>query len=264
MHRFLSSDRERCDPYRPPQFYFSPFPYTPSYIGHRRDDGAPLNSSEVRNELRAAPHTTLPRSTRPTFYPQRQRIPCIFPRSEVRIASRGSKSRATHIMPGTYLHELWIFHERFRTCVNTDFQGFRKSSAMVKGLKCISRTSSGRIISHHIRGETHSRTHISSPTTSLSLPESMDVSQADVIIRSSDHVDFRVHKSILATSSPVFNDMFSLAQPSKNEAIDGFPIVQLSDDAELVRALITALPNPLRTSRLLRQNSCSTRPRPEI
>ncbi|KAH9018383.1 hypothetical protein EDB85DRAFT_617587 [Lactarius pseudohatsudake] len=39
----------------------------------------------------------------------------------------------------------------------------------------------------------------------------------------------------------LFADMFSLAQPSNNEAVDGLPIVQLSDDAELVRALITAL-----------------------
>ena len=89
-------------------------------------------------------------------------------------------------------------------------------------------------------GETHSRPHISSPTTTLSLPECVDVSQADVVVRSSDHVDFRVHKSILASSSPVFNNMFSLAQPS-NEAVYGLPFVQLSEDAEIVRALITAL-----------------------
>ncbi|KAH9022502.1 hypothetical protein EDB84DRAFT_1580618 [Lactarius hengduanensis] len=133
------------------------------------------------------------------------------------------------IMPGIYLYEFWIFYERFWTCVNTDFQGFRKSSAMAESSLTI------------LGGETHSRTHISSPTTSLSLPECMDVSQAGVIIRSSDHVDFRVHKSILATSSPVFNDMFSLAQPSKNEAIDGLPIVQLSDDAELKYDMATVL-----------------------
>ncbi|KAH9036294.1 hypothetical protein EDB84DRAFT_1560956 [Lactarius hengduanensis] len=35
--------------------------------------------------------------------------------------------------------------------------------------------------------------------------------------------------------------MFSLAQPSNNKAVDGLPVVQLSDDAGLVRALITAL-----------------------
>ncbi|KAF8267482.1 hypothetical protein EI94DRAFT_1321633 [Lactarius quietus] len=35
--------------------------------------------------------------------------------------------------------------------------------------------------------------------------------------------------------------MFSLSQPSDNEAADGLPIVKLAEDAELVRALITAL-----------------------
>ncbi|KAH9018777.1 hypothetical protein EDB83DRAFT_172762 [Lactarius deliciosus] len=89
-------------------------------------------------------------------------------------------------------------------------------------------------------GDSHSRTCAGSPTT-LSLPECVDVSQADIIVRSSDYVDFRVHKLILATSSPVFKDMFSLSRPSNNEAVDELPIVQLSEDAELVRALITAL-----------------------
>ncbi|KAH9023519.1 hypothetical protein EDB84DRAFT_1580438 [Lactarius hengduanensis] len=214
-----------------------------------------------------------------------------------------------NIMPGAYLHELWMFHEKFRTCFETDLRDFKDSSAssMLKGLECTSRAPSGTpswlnyFISfaafpfvrdffgfqkawvQHIKGstgcsycggispeiirtiwttmdtvvrgsmekaesaltilggETHSRTHICSPTIPLSLPECIDKSQADVIVRSSDHVDFRVHKAILATSSPVFNDIFSLAQPSNHEAVDGFPIVQLSEDAELVRALITAL-----------------------
>ncbi|KAH9166749.1 hypothetical protein EDB89DRAFT_2001557 [Lactarius sanguifluus] len=90
-------------------------------------------------------------------------------------------------------------------------------------------------------GDSHSRTRAGSPTTPLSLPECVDVSQADIIVRSSDHVDFRIHKLILATSSPVFKDMFSLSQPSNNEAVDELPIIQLSEDAELVRALIMAL-----------------------
>ncbi len=49
------------------------------------------------------------------------------------------------IMPGAYLHELWTFHETFRTCVKTDLDGFRNSSAssMLKGLKCILHASSG-------------------------------------------------------------------------------------------------------------------------
>lgn len=97
----------------------------------------------------------------------------------------------------------------------------------------------------------HSRVHIGSPTTPLSLPEFGNVSQADDIVRSSDHVDFRVHKSILACSSPVFNDMFSLPQPFNHEPVDGLPMVQLTEDAEILRALITTLypiPSELPTS----------------
>ena len=69
----------------------------------------------------------------------------------------------------------------------------------------------------------------------------MDVSQADVIAQSSDHVDFRVHKSILACSSPVFNDMLSFPQPFSNEYNNGLSMVYLTKDAEIVRALITTL-----------------------
>ncbi|KAF8262691.1 hypothetical protein EI94DRAFT_663604 [Lactarius quietus] len=102
-------------------------------------------------------------------------------------------------------------------------------------------------------GLTQCEAHIVSPTptTPLSLPEGMDVSQADVIVRSSDHVDFRVHKSILACSSLLFDEIFSLPQPSDKEAVDGLPIVKLAEDAEIVRALITTLypiPSELPTS----------------
>jgi len=82
---------------------------------------------------------------------------------------------------------------------------------------------------------------IHSPTTSPPLPESLDVSDANIIIQSSDLVNFRIHKSILVSSSPFFRDMFSLPQPSDNETIDGLPVVRFSEDAELIRALITVL-----------------------
>ena len=106
-----------------------------------------------------------------------------------------------------------------------------------------------------ISGEgTHSRAYLSSPTSPLSPPECVNVSQADVFVQSSDHVDFRVHKSILACSSPVFNDKFSLPQPSSNEYNNGLPIFQLTEDAEIVRALITTLTvnDPIRVTRLVR------------
>jgi hypothetical protein len=64
---------------------------------------------------------------------------------------------------------------------------------------------------------------------------------ADVILRSSDLVSFRVHKSILAISSPFFNDMFSLPQPSNDTAADGLPIVHVPENAELIHSLLTVL-----------------------
>ncbi|KAJ3480026.1 hypothetical protein NLI96_g8647 [Meripilus lineatus] len=41
-----------------------------------------------------------------------------------------------------------------------------------------------------------------------------DDTSADVVLRSSDHLDFYVHKLILSLASPFFKDMFSLNQPS--------------------------------------------------
>ncbi|KAI0663450.1 hypothetical protein C8Q70DRAFT_907254 [Cubamyces menziesii] len=40
-----------------------------------------------------------------------------------------------------------------------------------------------------------------------------DRADADIVFRSSDNVDFRLHKLILGMASPVFSDMFSLPQP---------------------------------------------------
>ncbi|KAH9058184.1 hypothetical protein EDB87DRAFT_941903 [Lactarius vividus] len=69
---------------------------------------------------------------------------------------------------------------------------------------------------------------------------------ADVIFRSSDHVSFRVHKLILAISSPFFTDLFSLPQPPDDEVIEGLPVVQVSEDAELLHGLFTVFyPIPL-------------------
>ena len=69
----------------------------------------------------------------------------------------------------------------------------------------------------------------------------LDVSDADLIIRSSDLVNFRIHKSVLATASPFFRDLLSLPQPSDSETIDGLPVVQLSEDAELLKSLVSML-----------------------
>ena len=74
-----------------------------------------------------------------------------------------------------------------------------------------------------------------------SLPEPLDVPDASLIIRSSDLVDFRVHKPVLAMASPFFTDLLSLPQPPESESVDGLPVVHLPEDAELLNSLVSML-----------------------
>ncbi|KIP07173.1 hypothetical protein PHLGIDRAFT_127803 [Phlebiopsis gigantea 11061_1 CR5-6] len=55
---------------------------------------------------------------------------------------------------------------------------------------------------------------------------------------------FRVNKSILAFNSPVFADMFTLPTTAVQELYDGAPMVCLTDTAEELTALFSALHNP--------------------
>lgn len=71
--------------------------------------------------------------------------------------------------------------------------------------------------------------------------EPLDVPDANLIIRSSDMVNFRVHKPVLAMASPFFNDLLSHPQPSDSEFVDELPVVQLSEDSELLNYLISIL-----------------------
>ena len=92
-----------------------------------------------------------------------------------------------------------------------------------------------------------------------SLPNRLDMANADIIIQSCDFINFRVHKLVLSLSSPFFNDMFSLPQPSDQDVVDGLLVVRLSEDADVLNRLLTMLypipsmiPNPYdKTLRLL-------------
>ncbi|KAH9913580.1 uncharacterized protein BXZ73DRAFT_22343, partial [Epithele typhae] len=67
-----------------------------------------------------------------------------------------------------------------------------------------------------------------------------DQPSVDLILRSSDRVDFYVHRNILAQASPVFADMRSIPQPSpisQEEAFDP-PIVNVSEDEKTLRRLL--------------------------
>jgi hypothetical protein len=86
-----------------------------------------------------------------------------------------------------------------------------------------------------------------------------DDSRADLVLRSSDGVNFRVFKSILSLASPIFADMFSLPSPpaSQNSSEDP-PVTLLPEDAEtLDMALRHCYPVPspevvtLRDARIL-------------
>ncbi len=61
---------------------------------------------------------------------------------------------------------------------------------------------------------------------------------ADVILRTSDRVDFFVRRAILGESSSVFEDMFSLACSSAatpcdpgTEIVDGLPVITIAEDS---------------------------------
>jgi hypothetical protein len=81
----------------------------------------------------------------------------------------------------------------------------------------------------------------SEPLDIPSVPLCLDLPDANIIVRSSDQANFRVHKSLLAVSSPFFKDLLSLPQPSDSELVDGLPVVALPEDAELLNGLISLI-----------------------
>jgi hypothetical protein len=64
---------------------------------------------------------------------------------------------------------------------------------------------------------------------------------ADIVLRSSDLVDFHVHRSVLVASSPFFRDMFSLPQPPNYVVPNALPVVHLSEDVESLNSLVSML-----------------------
>ncbi|TFY73524.1 hypothetical protein EWM64_g10489 [Hericium alpestre] len=67
-----------------------------------------------------------------------------------------------------------------------------------------------------------------------------DDSDADVVLRSSDLVDFYVYKLILTKSSPVFRDMFSVPQPASDvTGPRNLPIIPLSETAADLAMVLT-------------------------
>jgi hypothetical protein len=84
-----------------------------------------------------------------------------------------------------------------------------------------------------------SQTQINSITPQ---PETFDISDTNIILRSSEFVNFRVHKSVLAMASEHFKDILvSHPQSFNSEIVDGLPVLQLFEDSELLNGLVSIL-----------------------
>jgi hypothetical protein len=73
-----------------------------------------------------------------------------------------------------------------------------------------------------------------------------DDTDADVILRTSDRVDFLVYKVILSKASPVFKTVFSLPQPvnAANTPQDSLPIVDLTESSKVLATLLSVIYPP--------------------
>jgi len=70
-------------------------------------------------------------------------------------------------------------------------------------------------------------------------PYEFDAPDTDAILRSSDGKEFRVHKLILSLSSPVFQGMFSLPQPT--DPSSEIPSIDLPDPSDTLQPFIQYL-----------------------
>jgi len=68
---------------------------------------------------------------------------------------------------------------------------------------------------------------------SLSSPSPFSFPDGDVILRSVDGIDFRVHITLLSVASPFFHDMFSLPQTSKE-----VQIIQMTEKADVLLTIL--------------------------
>ncbi|KAF7315148.1 BTB domain-containing protein [Mycena indigotica] len=93
-------------------------------------------------------------------------------------------------------------------------------------------------------------------SSSSSPPAKRPRTEEDTIVRSeiwykdgsvvlqAANTQFRVHFSLLAAHSTVFSDMYELPQPELQATVDGCPLVEVHDDPEDVKNLLSVLYTP--------------------
>ncbi|KIJ65518.1 hypothetical protein HYDPIDRAFT_39453 [Hydnomerulius pinastri MD-312] len=69
-----------------------------------------------------------------------------------------------------------------------------------------------------------------------------DHAKADIILRSSDNINFRIFKLFLSLASPFFETLFDIPQPieesEEQEMKDGLPVIPVSEDSKTLDALL--------------------------
>ena len=69
-----------------------------------------------------------------------------------------------------------------------------------------------------------------------------DHAKADIILRSSDNIDFRVFKLFLSLASPFFETLFDIPQPAQasedQEIKDGLVVIPVTEDSKTLDALL--------------------------
>ncbi|KAF8141478.1 hypothetical protein EV363DRAFT_19202 [Boletus edulis] len=69
-----------------------------------------------------------------------------------------------------------------------------------------------------------------------------DHAKADIILRSSDNIDFRVFKLFLSLASPFFETLFEIPQPAEEsgdqEVEDGLVVIPVTEDSKTLDALL--------------------------
>ena len=73
-------------------------------------------------------------------------------------------------------------------------------------------------------------------------PAPFDHAKADIVLRSSDNVDFRVFKLFLSLASPFFETLFDIPQPAEEdgdqEVKDGLAVVPVTEDSKTLDSLL--------------------------
>ncbi|KAI9464708.1 hypothetical protein HD554DRAFT_1249843 [Boletus coccyginus] len=69
-----------------------------------------------------------------------------------------------------------------------------------------------------------------------------DHEKADIILRSSDNIDFRIFKLFLSLASPFFETLFDIPQPAEEngdqEVRDGLAVIPVTEDSKTLDALL--------------------------